>query len=111
MVNSQLLEIIRSQLSPAQLEQALVYRDPELLHAGEATGIVGDVSVMPFDGILVFADLAPQFNWAHPCLFILVPNEDANPQVVKASFPPKSRGFPKRFQLLMQYGQVISDSS
>lgn len=111
MVNAQLIDVIRGQMSPEQLKQALVYLDPEIIRAGEATGIVGDGVDMPFDGNLVFADLAPQFNWAHPCLFILVSKESDETRLISASFPPKSRGFPHKFQLLMQYGQVVSDSS
>lgn len=111
MDNPDLIKLVRTRLTPAQIKEAMVYRDLQPIKAGEKMN-VGDVaSIVPFDGLLVFVDLAPRYNWAHPCILILVSNEGTEIELIHASFPPRGRGFPKRFQVIMRFGQVVSESS
>ena len=63
---------------------------------------------MPFDGFLLFVDLSPLLNWAHPCKYLLVGQEGQDVEVVRASFPPRGRGFPDRFEVIMKFGDKVT---
>lgn len=103
--------MIRAHLTPDQIREAVIYRDLKTISAGERVVVGSQAHIMPFDGILLFADLAPQFNWAHPCLFILVQDGGPATKLIKASFPPRGREFPKQFKIIMQNGHKVFDAS
>ncbi len=111
MDNTDLINLIRSHMTTAQLKEAVIYRDLHPIKAGERLNVGCETPVVPFDGFLVFVDLAPRFNWAHPCILILVSNEGLKAELIHASFPPRGRGFPQQFQMIMRFGQVGFESS
>src|SRR5215216_5292206 len=50
------------------------------------------------DTIMVFADDAPQFNWSHPCRYLLYSAKTGEPyQQVNAEFPPYLTEVPEEF--------------
>jgi hypothetical protein len=50
------------------------------------------------DTIMVFADDAPQFNWSHPCRYLLYSAKTGEPyQEVNAEFPPYLTEVPEEF--------------
>lgn len=52
------------------------------------------------DTIMVFADQAPRFNWAHPCRYLL--HDAKNGELyreVPAQFPPYMTGAPKTYEV------------
>jgi hypothetical protein len=102
---STVLEIVHKTLSPEQIEQSLIYWDRQLLKEGAQLKIGPQTVTMPFDGMLVFVDLAPRFNWAHPCLYLLVDVKDLHTHVIQASFSPYLRGFPETVSIVLRYGK------
>lgn len=104
---NEILDLVQHQLTPEQLQASLIYWDQRLLRLGESLrmGPVQSIPI-PFDGTLVFVDLAPRFNWAHPCLYLLVSAQDERVQVVEGSFPPFGRVIPESVISLLRYGQA-----
>lgn len=103
---SEMLELIRSTLSPEQVEQSFIYWDKKVFKEGEKIKIGPQTVSAPFDGTVVFVDLAPRFNWAHPCLYLLVNINDLSTETIKASFPPYSDQFPETFIIVLKYGKA-----
>jgi hypothetical protein len=56
------------------------------------------------DTIMVFADEAPRYNWAHPCRYLLFDAETGNfYQEVKAQFPPyMTANVPRTYEVFHQ---------
>ena len=102
---STVLEIIYKTLSPEQIETSLIYWDKQIVEKGKQIRIGPRTIAMPFDGIIIFVDLAPRFNWAHPCLYLLVNVENLHTDVIEASFPPYSGEFPETFAVVLRYGK------
>jgi hypothetical protein len=104
---SKVLDLVRSTLTPEQIERSFIYWDKKVFEEGEKVRIGGPRTViMPFDGTMVFVDLAPRLNWAHPCLYLLVNVGDLSTEIVKASFPPYSDQFPETFTIILKYGKA-----
>jgi len=99
------LEIVRNTLSPEQIERSFIYWDRRSLKKGEQIKAGPQTITIPFDGTMIFVDLAPRFNWAHPCLYLLVNERDLRTEVAKASFPPYSNEFPETFIIILRYGE------
>lgn len=102
---SEILELVRSNLSPEQIERSFIYWDKKVYKEGEQIKIGPKTFTVPFDGTMVFVDLAPRFNWAHPCLYLLVNVNDLSTEIIEASFPPYSDQFPETFTILQKYGK------
>jgi len=75
-------------LGEAAYEQAVGYAEPAPRPAGPAT--LGPTSIsLSAPAHLVFVDLAPPANWAHPACWLLIPLNDASPVVrVDVRMPP-----------------------
>lgn len=99
------LEIIYRTLSPGQIETSLVYWDKQIIEKGKKIRIGPQEISMPFDGMMIFVDLNPRFNWAHPCLYLLVNVENLHTDVIEASFPPYSGELPETFVIVLRYGK------
>ena len=84
-----MLELLRRVLTPEQIERSIIYWDRTTLAAGARITAGMATIAMPFAGTMVFVDLAPRANWAHPCLYVLVDYETLATQVVPGSFPPR----------------------
>ncbi len=61
---------------------------------------------MPFDGMMVFVDLAPRANWAHPCLYLLVDGQSLSARVIPASIPPDIDQSDESYIMILDHGQV-----
>jgi hypothetical protein len=86
--NSDMVNIISSSLSPEQLQCSFIYWHKKTIRRGEDVRLGLQTIVMPFEGTMVFVDLAPRSNWAHPCLYLLVDAITQEVKVTDASFPP-----------------------
>ena len=103
--SSEILELVRRALTPDQIERSLVYWYKRVLKEGEAIKIGPQISGMPFDGMIVFVDLAPRVNWAHPCLYLLVDIKTLNIKVIEASLPPSIDPTDEKNVALLNFGQ------
>ncbi len=99
-----ILELVHNNLSQEQIEGSFIYwnerpftKDQEIRMGPQRIGA-------PFDGLIVFVDLSPGFNWAHPCLYLLVNINDFSVETRQASFPP-SRQYSETFSLLLKCGK------
>lgn len=104
-IKGTVLEIVRNTLTPEQLKQSIIYWDSRALHEGQEVKMGPTTLNVPFDGILVFVDLAPRFNWAHPCLYLFINAKDLSTEVVTASFPPFTREIPETVTIVLRYGK------
>jgi hypothetical protein len=102
---STVLDIVHNSLSPEQIERSFIYWDRQVRKEGEQIKIGPQTVAMPFDGMVIFVDLAPRFNWAHPCLYLLVNGKDLSTEIVKASFPLYSGEFPEMVTIVLRYGK------
>ena len=89
-----ILEIVRQKLTKDQLQRSSIYWDSRILAKDEELSIGLRSIAMPFAGTVVFVDLAPGYNWAHPCLYLLVDLNATETQTVEASFPPFTGDIP-----------------
>jgi hypothetical protein len=103
---TRVLEVIRSTLSAEQLKGSLVFWDTRVHEEGEELGIGSQTLTMPFAGTLVFVDLAPAYNWAHPCLYIFIDRITEKTQVMKESFPPFMGTPDENYVILLRYGEI-----
>ena len=106
---SKILELVRNTLSPEQIAQSFVYWDKKVFREGEQIRSGLQTFTMPFDGTMIFVDLAPRFNWAHPCLYLLVNVNDLSTEIIEASFPPYSDQFPETLAIVLKYGDEPLD--
>jgi hypothetical protein len=100
------LEVAYSVLSPEQIGRSFVYWDQKVLKEGQQIRIGLQLFTVPFDGTMMFVDLAPRLNWAHPCLYLLVNIEDLSTEVVNASFPPYVDEVPETYRIILRYGKA-----
>ncbi len=98
------LEAIKSQvvsgLSWRAASSTNLYAESNVLKKGEDILAYKQRIPIERDTVMLFADDAPQYNWAHPCRYLL---HDANTgefyREVRAQFPPyMSTDVPKTFQ-------------
>jgi len=75
-----------------------------ILKHGEAIVAYKQRIPLERDTVMVFADDAPRYNWAHPCRYLLHDAKTGNLyQEVKAQFPPyMTSEIPKTFELFHQ---------
>ena len=105
------IAFIRNHIPTEQLEQAEVHWDPRVIQAGTTVDLGGPEREMSYDSTLALVDLAPNYNWAHPCLMVLIREGGNEGEVVEASFPPRSRGYPKTFQLILKNGKEVPEET
>ncbi len=85
---SEMVDVVRRVLPMVQFERSAIYWYKRVIPKGEPLRAGPQTFTMPFDGYLVFVDLAPGANWAHPCNFVLVGIDALSTQVIDSSFPP-----------------------
>jgi hypothetical protein len=103
--NSQILEIIKRSIRPEDIRRSFVYWYKKILKKGEEIKIGPHSFDMPFEGTIIFIDLAPRKNWAHPCLYMLVENNTLNTKIFKASFPPNIDQSQEDFVIVLRFGK------
>jgi hypothetical protein len=75
-----------------------LYIQREVLKAGSVVMAHRQEIPLKQDIVLVFADDAPQFNWSHPCRYLLYDARSGEPyQEVGAEFPPYLTKVPDSF--------------
>lgn len=86
--NGEMADLVRRILPKERLAGSAIYWYKRLIPQGAPVRAGRETYTMPFDGTLVFIDLAPNANWAHPCVYILVNVATLATQVIDSSFPP-----------------------
>jgi hypothetical protein len=103
-----ILDIVKGVLTPKQLKGSLIYWNARALKAGETVISSPLPLTMPFGGAVAFVDLAPRFNWAHPCLYVFI-SESLQTRVVDSSFPPAMDRPGDRWIVLLRFGKNPKD--
>jgi hypothetical protein len=103
--NDEILEVVCKVLTPAQVNQSLISWYKKVLPEGTPLKAGQQAFAMPFEGTLVFVDLAPRANWAHPCFIMLIDTRTFDMRVIDASFPPNIDQSDKSFIVLLRYGK------
>jgi hypothetical protein len=96
-------DVARSSLTDEELQSAVVYWYSPLVREGEQP--IGLPVAMPFTGAVVFVDLFPVKNWAHPCRYLLVEPVTRRVTVVPASLPPTIDTTDERFVVVLRHGE------
>jgi hypothetical protein len=107
MSDAELCLLLRSRLSADEIARADVLRDRQPLRRGDELFVDRQRISAPFDGILVVIDLAPGYNWAHPCRIVLVREDGAEVQEYPASFPPGGRAPLRDFASILSRGVEV----
>jgi len=105
LVKRKILRLVRRTLTPEQIERSLIYWHKRVLQKGDFIQAGPQTVAMPFEGTMVFVDLAPRANWAHPCLYMLVDNDARNAEVIEASIPPNIDETDESYIIILRYGQ------
>jgi hypothetical protein len=105
----QILEIVEGTLTPEQIERSFIYWNSRISKKREEIRAGPQIITMPFEGTIVFVDLAPRANWAHPCLYILVDNKTLKTKVIESSFPPIMDRPSENYIVLLRFGNMPSD--
>ncbi len=102
------LKIVRDILTPEQLKGSLIFWDKRVHEEGEEIGIGLQTIVMQFPGTMVFVDLAPAYNWAHPCLYIFIDSIGEKTHIIEASFPPAIGTADEDYVIPISFGDIPS---
>jgi hypothetical protein len=104
--NSQILGIIDTCIRPEDMKRSFIYWYKKTLRQGEDVKIGPQTIAMPFEGTIVFVDLAPGANWAHPCFYVFVDNETLGTKVIDASFPPGIDQSDENYIIVLRFGRI-----
>jgi hypothetical protein len=87
-----------SRLSWSRLKTTNLHIQREVLRDGAVIRAHRQEIPVKGDTMMVFADDAPQFNWSHPCRYLLYSAKTGQPyQEVNAEFPPYLTAVPDDF--------------
>jgi len=86
MTREQLIPAVKNEMNPAMLNNAAVYVLAFPLHGGVPVEINRQSITPDKNAQLIFVDLKPGANWAHPCRYILI--DDNGSHSFDSSFPP-----------------------
>jgi hypothetical protein len=101
-----ILKIVRDILTPAQLKRSFIFWDKRIHEEGEGMRIGFETISIPFRGTMVFVDLAPAYNWAHPCLYIFIDCTAEKTHMIEASFPPFLGTPDENYLILLRFGDI-----
>ncbi len=102
---SQILEIINNSVRSEDIKRSFIYWYKKTLRQGEIVRIGPQTFAMPFEGTIVFVDLAPRSNWAHPCFYVLVDNKTLDTKLIEASLPPNIDQSDESYIIILRFGQ------
>ena len=105
--SNQILEAVKRSLKPEEINSSCIYWHKKPRFHGETISNGPQTLVVPFDGTLVFVDLAPRMNWAHPCLYIFIDSTAAKTEVIEASLPPGIASSDENYIILFRYGKTL----
>jgi hypothetical protein len=100
------LNIVRGMLTPVQLKRSFIFWQKKVHEKGEDMRIGVETVPMPFTGTMVFVDLAPAYNWAHPCLYIFIDCTAKKTHMIEASFPPFNGTPDENYVILLRFGDI-----
>ena len=100
------LKIIRGILTPAQLKGSFIFWEKRVHEEGEEVRTGLQTITMPFKGTMVFVDLAPRSNWAHPCIYIFINCVTHDSQIIKASFPPAIDEADEKYIIILRFDKT-----
>lgn len=109
MIPTDVLDIVRGKLSDSEYQRSDIYWHKGKFERGQNLKIGPLDWVMPFDAVLVFVDLAPKANWAHPCLYVFIELHLSEVRILKSSFPPPAPDWPGSYALLSKKGEPLQD--
>ncbi len=101
-----ILKIVRDILTSAQLTGSFIFWDKRIHEEGEGIRIGVQTVPMPFTGTMVFVDLAPRSNWAHPCLYVFIDRVTHDTRLINASFPPALDAADENYIIILRYGKT-----
>jgi len=107
--SNQILAAVKRCLEPEEIKSSCIYWHKKHRFRGETISSGPQTLVVPFNGTLVFVDLAPRTNWAHPCLYIFIDSPAARTEVKEASFPPGINPADESYIILFRYGKKPPD--
>ncbi|MBS0423727.1 MAG: hypothetical protein JSR71_04705 [Proteobacteria bacterium] len=101
-----IFERVRAVLGDEILLSAIVYVSHETVRAGTKIQFGDALMDVPWDAWIVFADLEPQANWGHRCVYLILQCEGNEFVQESAQMPPflKPGGMP--FRLLWKGSEV-----
>jgi hypothetical protein len=89
----QIVQAAIGTLSEEETHGSAVYLLPRILKLGDSITIDRGSRAITEPGVMVFVDLKPAANWAHPCRYLLF---DASSGVIRerieGQFPPDREG-------------------
>jgi hypothetical protein len=101
----EILESVRKSLTPDQIEGSLIFWYKRIFQKNEQINIGPQTFAMPFEGTIVFVDLAPRANWAHPCLYLCVEIKTLTTKIIEASLPPRVDQSDNRYIIILHFGK------
>jgi hypothetical protein len=104
--NNEILELVRRILTPEQIERSIIYWDKRVLPDGTPIKAGPQTFLMPYNGTVVFVDLSPTYNWAHPCLYIFIDSTAKKTHLMKASLPPFFGTPDEYYVILLRFGKI-----
>src|SRR3954465_7925631 len=93
MTKDEIIASIRSGISGDELKRSVIYLSEHLLQEGTIAQINNQPVPIEHTGILVFADLQPGANWAHPCRYLLIDKSNRKVKTYESHFPPAADGY------------------
>lgn len=103
--------LVMKNLPQEQTRRSLIFWDRRILKKGQPAGPTVPSVVAPFDCTVVFADLAPDANWAHPARYLFINPDTGRCVIEAAAFPPYLDDPPQTYVLLARYGELPHDKS
>ncbi|AGB50826.1 hypothetical protein Metho_2696 (plasmid) [Methanomethylovorans hollandica DSM 15978] len=109
LTSSQIIELINSNVLPNDIKHSFIYWYKKIIRQGEDIRIGPQIITMPFEGMIVFVDLAPHANWAHPCLYLLINIRSLDVKIIEASFPLSIEQSDDNYTIILRFGQILSN--
>ena len=105
------LKVLEKVLLSSELEKSSIYWFPELVPKNTIINTGLQLVTAPFNCVLVFIDISPHYNWAHPCIYLLVGKMEKQIVKIESSFPPKGFYDDNSSILLMKDGKIIESDT
>lgn len=102
--NSQIIETINNCLGPEEISSSIIYWYKKILRQGEDVKIGRQVTIMPFEGTMIFVDLTPHANWGHPCFYIFIDVHAVNTRIIGGSLPPDIDRSDESYVMIQRFG-------
>lgn len=83
-----ILEILAQNLSPAEMDSSVIVWIGAFLEKDDSFNAGLETLRMPFHGTVVFVDLHPGTNFAHPCKYFLIAASTHTTFMLEAALPP-----------------------